>query len=160
MNESEKLDLILSAVQALQEDTSQLKSSVLMLHLKVDKLDSRVSALEQRMDSMEKRMDSIEQRMDSIETETGLLKMDILALQQKTEALEKGFGSMQKDIHTLHIILENDVQTSIMRIAEGHQDLDRHLRELKGRDANFEMLTLRVSVLETDMKKVKQKINF
>lgn len=86
--------------------------------------------------------------------------MDILALQQKTEALEKGFGSMQKDIHTLHIILENDVQTSIMRIAEGHQDLDRHLRELKGRNANFEMLTLRVSVLETDMKKVKQKINF
>jgi len=153
MNENEKLDLILSAVQALQEDTSQLKSSVLMLHLKVDKLDSRVSALEQRMDSLE-------QRMDSIETETGLLKMDILALQQKTEALEKGFGSMQKDIHTLHIILENDVQTSIMRIAEGHQDLDRHLRELKGRDANFEMLTLRVSVLETDMKKVKQKINF
>ena len=53
---------------------------------------------------------------------------------------------------------ENETNVNIRRIAEGHCDLVRNLREARKVDDEKELLAIRVTVLESDMSKVKHQL--
>lgn len=66
---------------------------------------------------------------------------------------------IQKEITSIKLTLENETNRNIVRIAEGHLDLSRKLDEALKIDNEKEMLTIRVNILENELRKVKERLS-
>ncbi len=115
---------------------------------KMDMLGSKIETLETRMDAFEARMDAFEARMETFET-----RME--TLETRVDALE----TLKADVKDMKMMLENEICVNIRRIAEGHLDLARNLKEVQKPNAELELLSVRVTKLESDVRELKQKIS-
>ena len=115
---------------------------------KMDMLGSKIETLETRMDAFEARMETFETRMETFET-----RME--TLETRVDALE----TLKADVKDMKMMLENEICVNIRRIAEGHLDLARNLKEVQKPNAELELLSVRVTKLESDVRELKQKIS-
>ena len=72
-------------------------------------------------------------------------------------SLEK-LDKLENDVTDIKLTLENEIRVNIQRVAEGHLDLSRNLHEALKIDNEKEMLAIRVSVLETELRRIKTKL--
>lgn len=79
-------------------------------------------------------------------------KIDLIL--SKLEKLDK----LENDVTDIKLTLENEIRVNIQRVAEGHLDLSRNLHEALKIDNEKEMLAIRVSVLETELRRIKAKL--
>lgn len=79
-------------------------------------------------------------------------KLDLIL--SRLEKLDK----IENDIKDIKLTLENEIRVNIQRVAEGHLDLSRNLHEAIRIDNEKEMLAIRVSVLETELRRIKAQI--
>lgn len=79
-------------------------------------------------------------------------KLDLIL--SRLEKLDK----IENDITDIKLTLENEIRVNIQRVAEGHLDLSRNLHEALKIDNEKEMLAIRVSVLETELRRIKAKL--
>ncbi len=98
----------------------------------------------EKLDLILSKMNSIETRMDHFEA--------------KMNRFETDLQEVQKHVINTDLIIENEIHVNIQRIAEGHLDLSRNLHEALKIDNEKEMLAIRVGVLETELRKVKAKL--
>lgn len=104
-----------------------------MLQIIFDKLqtmDERMQAMDKRMQTMDERMLTMDERLQKVE--------------QKTDNLQ--------------FTLENETNKQIKIIAEGHLSLNRKLNEALELDAEKEMMELRITSLESEVEKLKIKV--
>ena len=134
-----------------------------VIEKRLDAIEKRLDVLEQRVDALEKRMDALEKRMDVLEQRVGALEKRMDVLEDRVDSLENQMNSLKGQMDTLEekvrhfrLIVENDVQRSINIIAEGHQDLNRKLEDAIIAKNEREMILLRISVLERDVRGLKQ----
>ncbi len=106
--------------------------------------DQKIDLILQKIDAMEGRMDAMEGRMD--------------AMGGRMDAMDGKMDKLQSDVTNIIIQIENEIVPSIKRVAEGHLDLDRHLKEATTSRTEYEMLTLRVNHLESAVEKIEKKI--
>ena len=132
-----RLDLLESDVRELKSGMSEIKQRVASVEQKVTELDQRVASVEQKVTKLEQKVTELDQRVAGVE-------------QKVTELDEKVTG--------LELVIENETNVNIRRIAEGHCDLVRNLREARKVDDEKELLAIRVTVLESDMSKVKHQL--
>lgn len=78
-------------------------------------------------------------------------KLDLIL--SRLEKLDK----LENDVTDIKLTLENEIRVNIQRVAEGHLDLSRNLHEALKIDNEKEMLAIRVSVLETELRRIKTK---
>ncbi len=95
------------------------------------KLDSRIKPIENRLEKIEDRIEKIEDQIEKIENK----------------------------VTNIELILENEIRVNIKRVAEGHLDLSRNLHEVMKRNNEIEMLAIKVSMLESEVRTLKQKIS-
>ena len=79
-------------------------------------------------------------------------------LDQKFTVLDQKFTVLDEKVTGLELVIENETNVNIRRIAEGHCDLVRNLSEARKVDDEKELLAIRVTVLESDMSKVKHQL--
>ena len=77
---------------------------------------------------------------------------------EKLDLLLEKVGTIEKKVSNIELTLENEIRTNIKRVAEGHLDLSRNLHEALKIDNEKEMLAIRVSVLETELRRIKTKL--
>ena len=65
---------------------------------------------------------------------------------------------LDDDINSIKLIIEDEIRGNIQRIAEGHLDLSRRLHEALKPNKEVEMLSVRVNVLETDVRELKTRL--
>ncbi len=99
--------------------------------VKLDTLEERIDALEKRIDALEKRIYSLEKRIYSLET----------------------------DIKDIKFTIENEIRANLQAVAEGHLDLSRNLHDAIKPGNEIEMLIVKVRMLETDVRRLKEKIS-
>lgn len=130
MTDSEKLDLLLSKMQGMED---------------------KMWGIEDRMQGMEDRMQGMENEMKGMKNEMQDIKNEIQVLKQQTSDTE---------VHVTQtkLMLENEIRTNIKRIAEGHLDLSRNLHDALKIDSEKEMLAIRVSVLESEVSRIKDRL--
>lgn len=80
--------------------------------------------------------------------------LDEKDLQAITELLHP----IKRDIREIQLTLENETNKKISIIAEGHLDLSRKLDDALKVENEKEMLLLRVTTLENELRRIKQKI--
>lgn len=98
---------------------------------------AKLDLILEKLDGLGTRMDSLEARMDRLESNLQEVK------QQTTQT---------------YLIIENELRVNIKRIAEGHLDLSRNLHEAQKPSQEVETLSIRVGVLESDVRILKNKV--
>lgn len=86
------------------------------------------------------------------------VRNDTASLKDDSEEMKKEIKSIKSDVKALQLTLENETNKGIKIIAEGHLDLSRKLDEALKIENEKEMLKLRVNHLESEIKKIKAKL--
>ena len=77
---------------------------------------------------------------------------------EKLDIILSKLDKLENDVTDIKLTLENEIRTNIQHIAEGHLDLSRNLHEALKIDHEKEMLAIRVNVLETEVRRLKDRI--
>ena len=139
-----RLDLLESDVRELKSGMSEIKQRVASVEQKVTELDQRVASVEQKVTKLEQKVTELDEK--------------VTELDQKFTVLDQKFTVLDEKVTGLELVIENETNVNIRRIAEGHCDLVRNLREARKVDDEKELLAIRVTVLESDMSKVKHQL--
>ncbi len=99
------------------------------------------------------------EKLDLILNKVGGLEGRFDKLEERFDKLEERVCHLENDIRDIRLILENEIRTNIQRVAEGHLDLSRNLHEVMKPNNEIEMLAVKVSMLETDVRELKRKIS-
>lgn len=91
---------------------------------------------------------------DSEKLDLILSKMD--QMEAKMDHMEAKLNQVESDVRDMKLIIENEIRVNIRRVAEGHLDLSRNLHEALKVETEKEMLSIRVNVLESEMRRVKE----
>lgn len=83
-------------------------------------------------------------------------KLDLLL--SEMQDLKQRTKSIETSVTDIKLTLENEIRVNIKRVAEGHLDLSRNLHEALKIDSEKEMLAIRVSVLETELRRIKAQL--
>ena len=153
-----RLDLLESDVRELKSGMSEIKQRVASVEQKVTELDQRVASVEQKVTKLEQKVTELDQRVASVEQKVTKLEQKVTVLDQKFTVLDQKFTVLDEKFTGLELVIENETNVNIRRIAEGHCDLVRNLREARKVDDEKELLAIRVTVLESDMSKVKHQL--
>lgn len=98
---------------------------------KIETMDQKITTMDERITSMDERITSMDEKINALDT----------------------------DVKDIKLTLENEIRPNIMRVAEGHLDLSRKLDQAIKSNNEFEMLSIRVGMLETDVRDIKRKIS-
>lgn len=86
------------------------------------------------------------------------MKQDIKGLQQNVLEVNQRVSDIDNNVTDIKLTLENEIRVNIQRVAEGHLDLSRNMHEVMKPSNEIEMLAIKVRMLETDMREIKQKM--
>lgn len=78
-------------------------------------------------------------------------------LEMIAEIVAKKMEPIKKDLKEIQLTLENETNRNIKIVAEGHLDLSRKLDEALKVENKKEMLLVRVNILESDVRRLKEK---
>ena len=131
MTENEKLDLILSEVQGMKSDMTDMKSE----------------------------MQSMKNDMTDVKSEMQVMKTDIGDMKSEIQDMQEDMREMNHKITKINLTIENEICVNIQRVAEGHLDLSRNLHDAMKPSAEVEMLSVKVRRLETNVKDLQEKIS-
>ena len=153
-----RLDLLESDVRELKSGMSEIKQRVASVEQKVTELDQRVASVEQKVTELDEKVTELDQKFTVLDEKVTVLDQKFTVLDQKFTVLDQKFTVLDEKVTGLELVIENETNVNIRRIAEGHCDLVRNLREARKVDDEKELLAIRVTVLESDMSKVKHQL--
>ena len=116
-----------------------------------ERLESRFGKLEDKFDVLEGRFDKLEGRFDVLEG-----RFD--KLEDKVEKIDNKVGKLDDKVLEIQLTLENETNKKISIVAEGHLDLSRKLDEALKVENEKEILLLRVTSLENEVRRLKARI--
>ncbi len=135
-----------------------VEQKVTKLEQKVTELDQRVAGVEQKVTELDEKVTELDQKFTVLDEKVTVLDQKFTVLDQKFTVLDQKFTVLDEKVTGLELVIENETNVNIRRIAEGHCDLVRNLREARKVDDEKELLAIRVTVLESDMSKVKHQL--
>ena len=103
-----------------------------------------------------KKLDLILSKIDKLGNEIKDVKA---TLESEIKDVRNEIKDVRNEIKDVRVILENEIRTNIMRVAEGHLDLSRNLKEAIKTNNDYEMLTLKVNTLESKVGEIEKKIS-
>ena len=77
-------------------------------------------------------------------------------MESRMDQMEAKLNQVESDVREMKLTIENEICVNIQRVAEGHLDLSRNLHEAMKVETEKEMLSIRVNVLESEMRRVKE----
>uniref|UniRef100_UPI00402A263F hypothetical protein n=1 Tax=Roseburia faecis TaxID=301302 RepID=UPI00402A263F len=125
---------------------------------KVTELDQKFTVLDEKVTELDQKFTVLDEKVTVLDQKFTVLDEKVTVLDQKFTVLDQKFTVLDEKVTGLELVIENETNVNIRRIAEGHCDLVRNLREARKVDDEKELLAIRVTVLESDMSKVKHQL--
>lgn len=112
-------------------------------------------------DDMKMVLDEIRKLRGDMQKMEGSIRGDMQKMEDSIRGdMRKMETSLRQEIHdgdqAIRLILENDIRPKINILAESHLDLNRKLDEIRRNQKKNELLPLRVSLLEKDVREIKK----
>ena len=79
-------------------------------------------------------------------------------MDQRLDRMDERFDKLENDVTGIKLTLENEIRQNIMHVAEVNLDLLRKLDDSQEIDREKRMLAIHVSILETELRKVKERL--
>lgn len=96
--------------------------------------------------------------LQPIQADIQAIQEDVQELKRRTAAIEAAVQSLNQRTTNIELTLENETNRNIRIIAEGHLDLSRKLDDALKVEHEKELLLIRVNILESELRKVKDKL--
>ena len=106
---------------------------------KLDLILSKLSENDKKFEETDKKLVEIGKKLTEVDKK--LTETD-----KKITETDKKLDKLENDVTDIKLTLENEIRTSIVRVAEGHLDLSRKLSEATRIDDEKEMIAIRVSI--------------
>ena len=135
-----------------------MEQKVTELDEKVTELDQKFTVLDEKVTELDQKFTVLDEKVTVLDQKFTVLDEKVTVLDQKFTVLDQKFTVLDEKFTGLELVIENETNVNIRRIAEGHCDLVRNLREARKVDDEKELLAIRVTVLESDMSKVKHQL--
>lgn len=75
------------------------------------------------------------------------------------QEVKQRMSNVENKVTNIELTLENEISVNIKRVAEGHLDLSRNLHEALKIDSEKEMMAIRVNILESELRRIKERLN-
>ncbi|MCM1161977.1 MAG: hypothetical protein NC412_12225 [Roseburia sp.] len=111
------------------------------------------------MMSDSEKLDLILSDMQGMKSEIHDMKDDMQGMKSEIHDMKDDMQEVKQKVSKIDLTLENEIRVNIQRVAEGHLDLSRNLHEAMRPSNEVEMLAIKVRMLETDVKELKEKIS-
>ena len=144
--------------QLLDEKFEPVYTRLDVIESDVKELKQDVATLKSEMSEVKEDVATLKSEMSEVKEDIATLKSEVSTLKCNVATLEGSVSELNQRVSSLELTIENETNVNIKRIAEGHCDLVRNLREARKVDDEKELLAIRVTVLESDMSKVKNKL--
>lgn len=132
-------------LQAIYNNTQELKTEVQEVKERVTVVEKRVGALENTVAALGSEVADVKSTVATLGNEVADVKNKVTVLDNK--------------VTNISLTLENEICINIQRVAEGHLDLSRNLHEALKIDREKEMMSVRITVLENEMRKAKERLD-
>ena len=120
---------------------------------------SDTQELKQKVSNVENDTQELKQEVSILKNDTLELKQDVSILKNDTLELKQKVLNVENDVANIKLTLENEISVNIQRVAEGHLDLSRDLKDAIKTNSEVEMLAIKVNMLDTGMRELKHKIS-
>ena len=147
-----KIDHLTSDMAEVKCDVAVLKSDVAILKSEMAEVKADVAVL--KADVAELKTDVAVLKSDVAE-----LKADVSDLKREVVILKKNDQRQSNELRKIWMVLENEIRPSIKIIAEGHLNLDRKLNSMMKMYEQDQLLRLRVTNLENDVRILKDRMD-
>ncbi len=87
------------------------------------------------------------------------LKSDVQGLKSDVQELKERVSNVETKVTNVELTLENEISVNIKRVAEGHLDLSRNLHDALKIDGEKEMMAIRLTSLENELRRLKQRVD-
>lgn len=98
------------------------------------------------------------EKLDLILSKLGKMDERLDRMDERFDRMDERFDRLENDVTDIKLTLENEIRPNIMRVAEGHLDLYRKLDDAQKIDNEKEMIAIRVNILETELRRVKERL--
>ncbi len=139
----------------MSEDTKMIMEELAKIHGRLDKMDGRLDRMDDQFDKMDGRLDRMDDRFDKMDGRFDRMDDRFDKMDRCMDALE---SSTKQEIRSLKTYLENEIETKINIVAEGHFDLMRKFRQVQLCNEEWEMMKIRVLALERGVREIKAKM--
>lgn len=112
----------------------------------------------EKLDLLLSEMQEMKQDIHLLKGDVQTLKEDVRILKEDVQTLTSKVDTLETKVTHTELILENEIRVNIQRVAEGHLDLSRNLHEAMHPSSEFEMLAVKIRMLESDVKYLKSKL--
>ena len=99
------------------------------------------------------------EKLDLLLEKVNNLDEKVNNLDEKVNNLESDMKDVRQRVTKIDLTLENEIRVNIQRVAEGHLDLSRNLHDAMKPNNEIEMLAIKVRMLESDVRELKNKIS-
>ena len=117
-----------------------------------------LKAIYEGMQEVKHDVRELKEDVSGLKEDVSVLKEDVCVLKEKVDILTVDVDTLKQNVKRIDLTLENEINRNIRVIAEGHLDLTRKLDAALKVESEREMLLLRMNVLETDVKNLKESI--
>lgn len=87
------------------------------------------------------------------------MQNDIVQIKGDIAENKSGIKALQRDVADICLTLENETNKNIMRNSEGYSDLSRKLDEALEIDNEKEMMAIRLTIQENELRRLKDKVD-
>lgn len=113
----------------------------------------------EKVGSLDRRMDTLDNKMDMLNDKVNTLDDKVNTLDCKVNTLGTGMREVKDHVRHTDLIIEHEIRINIQRVAEGHLDLSRILHDAMRPSSEVEMLSLRLRMLESEVRQLKAKVS-
>lgn len=165
MTDREMLAAIYGGVEQIKGDVAQLnvrvgnlESDVTELKSEVTELKSDVAVLKEDVAILKEDVSVLKSDVTELKSEVTELKSDVSVLKEDVSNLKEDMEQTKSKISGIEMTLENEIRNNIRIVAEGHTDIIRRFDDYMVIENSKEMFSVRMNILETDVRNIKEKI--
>ena len=128
--------------------------------IKEDIISMKKDIISMKADIASTKEDVISMKADIASTKEDIIAMkaDIASTKEDIIAMKADICDLQQKVSDISVHLENVTDKNIKIIAEGHTDLARKLDEALKVENEKELLLIRMSYLEDEVRKIKERL--
>ena len=156
---NDDLNAIANLLQPIQSDIHMIKDNITTLQNDVHDLKDEVQILKNDVHDLKDEVHALKNDVQILKDEVQVLKNEVVILNDKVLILKQDTQRLDYRMTHIELTLENETNHGIKIIAEGHLDLNRKLSEVLKFENEKEMILLRVTHLENEMRSVKEQLN-
>jgi len=99
------------------------------------------------------------EKLDLLLADMQNMKSDMQNMKSDMQNVKNDLQEVKQKVINIDLTLENEIRVNIRRVAEGHLDLSRNLHEAMRIDNEKEMLSIRVNILESELRRIKERLD-